>query len=407
MPFCLKLSIVCEEFRKKYIISGLFFMGNLHMPGQLRAFFFLSISVFLFQTAHFVIFDIDTIRSQSPQASQALIYSMYAIVIILYACILYKTFKAKSWARILWTLVTLFFIIATLKLPVDYKQYPVLLAFVNILLNTLDIISLVLLWHPATNRWFKEMKPVRPAKKEIPTVKTNAENDTDNSDMSAHTASAQDSPANTEKHITYKNLLKILRVVRVVYVVSITLILIMVTSFYGIIVRELSRQPATPDVTQFATVDIAVVNLSVAILFLSLLFVIAENLIDRKLQSYPAELVDRSYSNKALLIVSFLYVYCFFALNNWIISSFILMKVNHQPGILHLIYWISIGIVIVIFVFIYLVRKINNRKMWKYYWIFVPVIFLSVGPTEMFVIKVGRIFISKPFIFIMKFIKTF
>ncbi len=384
-------------------------MGNLHMPGQLRAFFILSISIFLFQTAHFFIFDIDTIRSQAPQASQALIYSLYAIVIILYALILYKIFKARSWARILWTIVTLVFIIGTFTSPVDYKQYPVLLAFAGIILNTMNIISLVLLWHPATNRWFKKMKPAHPVKQEIPAVTANAENgdDTDNIVMLAHAASPQDSPESAKKHISYRNLLKILRIVRVLYVVSITLILVKIASFYGIIVRELSRHPAAPDVAQFTTVDIAVVNLSVAILFLSLIFVIAENLSDRKLQSYPAELVDQGYNNKSLLAVSFLYFYCTLALINRIIISFILMKVNHQPSSLLLICWISIAIVIAIFVFIFLVRKIDNRKMWKYYWIFVPVIFLSVGPTEMLVLRVGEILISKPFIFIIKFIKTF
>jgi hypothetical protein len=60
-----------------------------------------------------------------------------------------------------WTLFTIFGFFVGLSSTFDYEKYPVALAFIGSIITVVEIITLVLLWHPATTRWFKAMKIAR------------------------------------------------------------------------------------------------------------------------------------------------------------------------------------------------------------------------------------------------------
>jgi len=381
-------------------------MENLVKPRQLRASLVLMISAFLYQLIHFLIFDLPTTHRMF-QVSNVAIYILITVFILFYGFLFYNIFKAKSWARILWTLLFLIFFIGALKSTNSYEQDTVILTYIGTVFRAVEIIAFVLLWNPVTTRWFKAMQAARLAVLEPTgtTTEKNAENDDENV-LSPIDSASSSSETEKNKTISYNILLKILRAIRSLYVFSVITIFIVITAIYVVIVNDVAKRRNFPDIATSVGMDNAITNLLFIILLISLVYIIIENLVDRKLQSYPSNLVDKSYSNKTILLLSFFYTYFFFSLNNRIFIAFIYTNVENKPGITPLILLILIDIAIICFIFKYLIRKIDNKKIWKYFWIFAPLIFFIVGPTEMLIFTLGMRVFADPFLFIMKTLKS-
>jgi hypothetical protein len=320
--------------------------------------------------------------------------------------LLYKIYRGRPWARVLWTLLFIFGFLVTLSSTFDYAKYPVVLAFIGAVITVAEIIALVLLWHPATTHWVKAMKAARLAAQQSTSAETAESTENVNNSLQTATDSTLSLSESIHCRISYNKLLKVLRVIRGIYVLSVTLICINIASFYGLVVNYIDRFSMSQNTATFANVDRSVMASLLVMFIISLAYIIIENLIDKKLQYFPQELIDRSYSRKAILFLSFLYVYSFFSLNNRILISFCYMNVNKKPGIVPLIYLALSDSAIIYFVFKYLIKKIENKKTWKYFWIFAPFIILFIGATENLLYRLGMTLFADPFIFIMNTLKS-
>ncbi len=385
-------------------------MANLAKPGQLRVALILMGVELVYGIIHFIMYEA-SIYASSFKTNIFVSYIFILLSALFIAFFLYKIYKGRAWARLACTILSIFSFFVSLSSTFDYAKYPVALAFIGSIVAVVDIVSLVLLWHPATTRWFKAMKIARLAAPETTNIEESSSNVNADSNLQIEANSTINASESTRSVISYNKFLKILRVVRVLYVLSLILIFINITAIYGLIVYDIAKYPMFPNTAKLIGWDRSITLFIPIIWFISIIYIIVENLIDKKLEYFPKELIDRSYSNKATLFLSFLYVYFFFSLNNRILVSFFYMtpylNINNKPGIGPLIYLAISDIAIICFVFKYLIRKIDNKKLWKYFWIFAPFIFLIIGTTEMLIVKLGMLIFADPFLFIINTLKSF
>jgi hypothetical protein len=363
-------------------------MENVVKPIQMRVCLILMLVSFIIS---FIAYEVDVINAYSIINIFILKTSILVISTLLYGFSFYKMYRGRAWTRVVLTVLFIFSLLNGLSsiLIFDYAKYPVFLAFTVDIIKIADIISLVLLWHPATSRWFREMKIAHLT-----------------ASGAINTESAVNTTESTRSNISYNKILKILRTIRVLYILSVTLIMINIAAFYGLVVHLIANYPMSQNTATFTNVNIAAAASLLIIIFISLAFLIAEIIFDKKLQVYPSELIDRSYSDKTILFLSFLYVYFFFSLNNRILVSFFYMTPGtNNPGIGPIIYLLFSNIAIIYFVFRYLIKKIEDRKIWKYFWIFAPFIFLIVAPTDTLISQLGLIIFHEPFLCIRRMLK--
>lgn len=281
--------------------------------------------------------------------------------------LLYEIYKARIWARWLWTLLFIFSSFTFYEF--DYERYPAVLAFITTLVNIAGIIAFVLLWNPASTRWFKAMKAERAGTSEATRIdETEISENTDDNKQNQPASPILSSEKSSRK-MSYNKILKILRAIRVIYILAITQVLMNIATFYGVAVNNISRFPMPQNTETLIGVNRSVFVSLEIILLISLVYMFVENIFDKKLQSYPQERIDRSYSPKAIFFLSFLYIFFFFSLNYRIIFSFVCMNNNYRLGIDPAFYLFLMNLPVPYFVFRYLIRKIEDKKTWRNYWI--------------------------------------
>lgn len=385
-------------------------METLAKPYQLRVCLILMVVTLVYSLIHFIAF-IAPAFAAYYKINVFVFYMSDLVITFFFGYLLYKMYRGRPWARIVWSLLTIFGIFVGLSSTFDYEKYPVVVAFIGTIIAIADIIVLVLLWHPATTRWFKAMKAARLTTPESTSAETTESSENVDDNLQTATDSTMSVSESTHSGISYNKLLKVLRVIRVIYILSVIQTLINIATFYGLAVNIIGRFPMPQNNATLINVDRSVAMSLLITLLISLGYILIENLIDKKLQSYPQETIDRSYSKKAILFLSFLYTYFFFSLNNRIVVSFIIMNyINDRPRIVPIIYVVVMNLAALYFVFRYLIQKIENKKTWRNYWIAavcsLPFMMFFVGFSENFLANYGIDIFTKPVLFIINTLKS-
>jgi hypothetical protein len=380
-------------------------MENMAKPSQLCICLVLMVVSVVYGLFDFVAFQIPFIAVRgNVKINELESYIISLIVLFPFGFLVYKIYKARAWARMVWSLLIIFGFFVSLSFTFDYEKYPVILAFIGTILAIAEIIILVLLWNPATTRWFKAMKAARLAAPEVASAETSESDDNTYDDLQTVADSTISAPETMHGVMSYNKLLKILRVIRVIYILIITHILINIAAFYQLAINSISRFPMSQNTATLINVDRAVSLALLVILLISFGYIIIEYLFDKKLQSYPQELIDQSYSKKAILFLSFLYIFFFFSLNNWIVIDFLISSKYR------IIYLVLMNLVVIYFVYRLLIQKIENKKTWRNFWIaavfFLPFMTWFVGFSEFFFIRCGTSIFSKPVLFIINTLKS-
>ncbi|PKN11087.1 MAG: hypothetical protein CVU70_00605 [Deltaproteobacteria bacterium HGW-Deltaproteobacteria-5] len=140
-------------------------MANLVKPGQLRVALILIAVELVYGIIHFIMYEA-SIYASSFKTNIFVSYIFILLPALFIAFFIYKIYKGRAWARVACTILSIFGFFVSLSSTFDYTKYPVALAFIGSVVVVVDIVSLVLLWHPATTRWFKAMKVARLAASE-------------------------------------------------------------------------------------------------------------------------------------------------------------------------------------------------------------------------------------------------
>jgi len=144
-------------------------MDTLTKPRQLRICLFLMIVMLAYGIINGISILMPIIARSSPK-NESVIYTVTFILgFSLYGFIIYKIHNARSWARIIWSLLFIFETIIQFlsisKISTSDLLYIVIEALINVFI-------LFLLWHQTTTRWFNEMKIKRIKVIETPPVET-------------------------------------------------------------------------------------------------------------------------------------------------------------------------------------------------------------------------------------------
>ena len=374
-------------------------MENVTRPGQLRAALILIIITSIFDILNHVLFEASALATQYKVDVFVFYISAFATS-LLYTFLLYKLYKGRRWTRVAWCILFVFAFLIGLSSTNDYVKTPMVLAFFTTITTIMELVSLVLLWHPETTRWFNAVKSKHQSESAI----VDASGHLDNL-PSVNSESVQQHDESMRSGFSYKRLLKIIRAIRALYVVSMTLNLINIAAFYGLISSRIDRFPMPQNLYDFANADRSVDASLVVMILISIFYVVMETVLDKKLQTLPKTTIDRSYSGKAIMFLAFLYTFFFLSLNHRIIISFFYFNPVKKPGVWPLIYLGLSDLTIIYFVFLYLIQKIENRKHWKYFWIFALLMIFCLGITENMVVYLGMAIFVDPVTFLFKILR--
>ena|GEM_PF-2607004 len=316
-----------------------------------------------------------------------ILYLSMLAAALMFLFLLYMLLRGKAWARVLFTFLILSGLYIGLFSKFNYT--PIILAFISNIVTLADIVSLGLLWHPATTRWFKAMKGARHVDRGGKSAGSSEKNE--NAETDATVSAFQ----TTYSVISYKKLLKLLRFIRATYILVITQIITNIVISYNLgILKEITKPAISQNTTGINNMDRGISLFLLVILVISLVYFFIEMIIDKKLHIYPQRYIDKSYSPKMIYFLSFLYAFSFFTLNSWIACTF--LKADGY----RIIYYILMNIFVIFIIYKSMIQKIKNKKIWRNFWIValcaLPIMMGLVYFTKVLIAPYGMAIITEP-----------
>lgn len=331
-------------------------MIRLPVPLQLRISLALIIVTLIYDIVHF--FTLDPSNHIASLRTHFLIsYILIQAFFVLTGFLVYMMYKGQAWARVLWTTMFVISLLLTLRITFDYTRYPVILAVLGTIVSVLGNMTLVLLWHPATTRWFKVMK--------LPYVADPEEKSTQSVNIANHThAPVQEAPgseiagANANAEINLGRLIETIRIIRSIYTLSVTFIIMNIVTFYGVVMAETLKPFMAQNRQTLFNMDMAINATLLILFFMSVGYVIIEYLFARRKQVHSLDLLTQKYSKKIALVLSFVHLFFLFSLNNLIVCFFFISKTI----IYNYINLIFLNLIAICLVYKILIARINDAK---------------------------------------------
>jgi hypothetical protein len=142
-------------------------MDTLTKPRQFRLCLFLMIAMLVYTIGECVSILMAIIVRSSPGNGSVPHTVFFLSSMSFFGFVIYKISDGRAWARIIWSLMFIIGIFIQLS-SIGSDSATDLIR--HVIEDLFDVFILYLLWHPATTRWFKDMKVERREAVETPPV---------------------------------------------------------------------------------------------------------------------------------------------------------------------------------------------------------------------------------------------
>jgi hypothetical protein len=152
-------------------------MEMLPKPRQLRICLILLVARLAYDIIYNSVYFLLPMIAQSGTAGQtATIYTLAMISAWSFlGFMIYKISQGRSWPRPIWSLFLILSCFVILKDLLPGQKYPAIYVIQHVTDLVVHAVILILLWHPATTRWFREMQMARIEATKSTPIDTSAE----------------------------------------------------------------------------------------------------------------------------------------------------------------------------------------------------------------------------------------